>query len=401
MKLFKSLKLRCILIIKDILSIIPKDSNLIVFSAWFGEKFFDSPRYLFEYLLENSDYKVFWQTKNKDLYVDLKRRGIPAVYRYSFTGILMQIRAKMLVSTVEFSDFNKYLISNSILFDLDHGFPIKQSGHEMPLFDDNSQRIEKVLRYKVSLYKTASSKFVRDIICRTSKVDLSHIVLCNKTRTDVLFDKLLRDGNNTFVDSIIKGKKAIVYMPTHRSSGQIVMSMRNILNLDLLQRFCEEHDCFFLIKKHYYHRNELEDFSSYPNIFDITQYDIEPQTLLYQSDVLISDYSAAYIDYLLLDRPLLFYTYDYEYFIEHERNLYLRFEDNDSGFRAFCFDELIRYLKLICVDWTDSTHSLGREKIRNLYFDHSLNIGHSREETKKIIDELMSGKYVSRWEDCS
>ena len=60
-------------------------------------------------------------------------------------------------------------------------------------------------------------------------------------------------------------------------------------------------------------------------------------------DVMISDYSSVYHDYLLLDRPLLFTPYDYEEFERQQGFLYDYFETLPGPavytFSEFC-DEL-------------------------------------------------------------
>jgi len=37
---------------------------------------------------------------------------------------------------------------------------------------------------------------------------------------------------------------------------------------------------------------------------------LDPQVIIYHSDVLISDYSSVWLDYLLLKRPIIHYLYD-------------------------------------------------------------------------------------------
>jgi CDP-glycerol glycerophosphotransferase len=45
-------------------------------------------------------------------------------------------------------------------------------------------------------------------------------------------------------------------------------------------------------------------------IIDITKMDYDPQVIIFHSDVLISDYSSVWLDYLLLRRPIIHYLYD-------------------------------------------------------------------------------------------
>ena len=45
--------------------IIPIDKNLWVFGAWFGEKYADNSKYLFEYVNENhTEIRAVWLTQN-------------------------------------------------------------------------------------------------------------------------------------------------------------------------------------------------------------------------------------------------------------------------------------------------------------------------------------------------
>ena len=383
---------------KCVAGVVPKNKKLILFSSWFGKKYLDSSRYMYEYLLENNhNYHAVWYTKDKALYRDLKKNGKPVVYGKSIRGLWLQLRAVMLVSSVEFYDFNIYFISSCILFDLDHGFPIKQSGFEIPTYKKRSQNFDKLLRWNVKLYKSASSMFVKNILSNATAIPGEKFVFCNKPRIDSFYDERLRIGKNDVVNKIKGNYKSIVYMPTHRMAGKNPIDVTKIFDLDKIQSFCEKNNSVFIIKKHYYHSKEKTNLENYSRIFDITNEMLEIQTLLYQADVLVSDYSAAYIDYLVLDRPIIFYAYDYSDFIKNERDLYVKFEDNKAGYKAYDKYEFMDALKLIGSDWHDSRHSVGRDKMRSLYFDKDLPEGRTRENLCRIMDKLIAGTYKPKW----
>lgn len=382
---------------KCIAGAVPKDKQLILFSAWFGKKYLDSSRYMYEYFLKNkSNYRAVWYTKDKSLYNQLKKENKPVVYGHSIKGVWMQVRAIMLVSSVEFYDYNIYLISNCILLDLNHGFPVKQSGFEIKSYKTSAQKFDKLLRWRVKLYKTVSSKFVKNIMSKAIQLPSNRLLFCNKPRIDSFYDADLRAGNNIIVEKLKEGRKAIVYMPTHRMAGKNPIDVSKIFNLDEIQSFCEKNNSVFLIKKHYYHSKEIIDLDNFSRIFDITRENLEVQTLLYQADVLISDYSAAYIDFLVLDRPIIFYLYDYDEFTKKERGLYVKFEDNNAGYKAYDKYDVVKALNSICYDWRDAKHAEGREKMKNLYFDSSFSPGKTRENIGHIIDELISGTYEAK-----
>ena len=65
------------------------------------------------------------------------------------------------------------------------------------------------------------------------------------------------------------------------------------------------------------------------------------------TDLLITDYSCTYIDYLLLDRPMIFYNFDYRDYLQTDRGLYYNYEDVTPGYKAETFDQLLEELEQI------------------------------------------------------
>ena len=49
------------------------------------------------------------------------------------------------------------------------------------------------------------------------------------------------------------------------------------------------------------------------------------------SDMLITDYSSIYIDYLIMNRPIVFFNYDYELSLKQDRNLQSIFIETIPG----------------------------------------------------------------------
>ena len=65
------------------------------------------------------------------------------------------------------------------------------------------------------------------------------------------------------------------------------------------------------------------------------------QELLMDTDILVTDYSSTYIDYLLLDRPVVFYNFDYQDYLEHDRGMYCDYEKAAPGYKAETFEALM------------------------------------------------------------
>lgn len=386
-----------IVVIRFFLFFIPKDKNLILFSSWFGQKYADNSKYMFDYLLENSDYNVKWFTFNEALFDEMRKKGLPVVNGKSISGIWCQIRARMLVSSIQTSDYNPFFLCKCIYLDLDHGFSLKQVGFAIPGINSNYVKYQKLLRRGIQFWMTASTPFCKEKIEECYQIEPARIAKCNKPRTDVLFDSKLTYGINKNVDEIKKGRKAIVWMPTHRSCGEKVIEFSKLVDLNALQEICEKKDCVFLIKKHFYHKNEHEDLDTYPNIYDITGLDVDSQVILAQADALVSDYSSSYIEYLVLDRPILLFAYDKDDYLKNERELYIPLEKNTAGEVVLNGEELLKSIARITDDWNDSRFSDGRRKARSLYYNDDSVPGFYREYVKGIIDMLMLDTYSPDW----
>lgn len=381
------------IVLKTIAGLIPKDKKLVVFSAWLGEKYADNTMYLFEYMLINSDYDVYWYTTNKALYNNLKQQNIPVVYSKTIKAIWYQMRAKILLSTIQTSDFNSVLLNKCILLDLDHGFPGKPVCLAQPDADERWKHRYFLYLKGVDFYQTASSKFVVESLAPCYGIPTNHFVFANKPRIDVLFDKELQKGKNSVVDKIKQSHKIISYLPTHRACGSNPIPVSEIFDLDKIQEICEKRNAYFIIKKHFYHRGEIEKLEKYNNIIDLTGEVLDTQVLLAQSDVLVTDFSSCYIDYLTLNRPIIFYAYDYERFITQERDFYWKYDKIEAGYAATTKEDFTKALESVASDWVDGAHITGRQNLRLLYFDKNVEMGTSREKHKYIIDSLANNTY--------
>lgn len=388
-------KIRVSFILRDILHfilrLIPKQDGLVLLTAWFGEKYIDNTKYVYEYLLKNTNYKVCWMTKNVSIYNKLKQENKPVALFKSINGVIKQIRAQAVFSTIQLYEYDQRLLTNTIYIDLGHGHPIKDPGKHFS--QEPTLSIQKHTLNNIHYYGIKASEFAKVKHQEVVQADDNQIFISDFARNDVFVDESLRLGKNTIVDIYKKGKKAIVYMPTHRSDGKKEMDLNTIMPLDAIQEFCLANDYVFIVKKHFYHRSEVADLSKYDRIYDITNVDdIDPQVLLFQSDVLISDYSACYIDYLLLDRPLMFYHYDIKDYQEHERSLYIPFETLDIAPIAYSKQEFIEVLKVACNP--EDIYGDKRRAFTPHYFKNTKQ-GNGREKVKQILDQLMD-KYYSK-----
>ena len=369
---------------KFFLSLIPKKKKLVLFTSWFGQKYIDNTKYVYEFFLRNSDYNPVWMTHNRNIYNQLKKEGKPVELMGTARGIWNMIRAEAVFSTVQFTDYNTEYLTNCIYLDLGHGHPIKDPGE---VGKPSYQRsVYSLLTERVHYYSiVASSKTKKNY--SVVNIAQDHIFVSDFARNDVLIDKELQKEKNLVVDEFKKGRKAIVYMPTHRSDGKHLMGMNMILDLDGIEEYCAKNNIVFIIKKHFYHRNEKENLQQYPHILDITaEDDIDPQVLLCQADLLITDYSACYVDYMLLKRPIIFFQFDLDYFNNSERKLKYNFEELNIAPIVYDKTKLVECIDDVFTNgdrWLDNRMLFAKEN----YFDN-VDQCDGRAKVKAIFDQL-------------
>ena len=77
-----------------------------------------------------------------------------------------------------------------------------------------------------------------------------------------------------------------------------------------------------LFRAHYFISGQY-DFGAYDGfVIDVSGLD-DVNDLYLVSDLLITDYSSVFFDYANLNRPILFYMYDYEAYKTQMRDFYL------------------------------------------------------------------------------
>lgn len=116
----------------------------------------------------------------------------------------------------------------------------------------------------------------------------------------------------------LEDKFIITYMPTHRKYGKGDLTPIPFIHNKERQQWLREHNIVLLMKQHPNMISKVNEEINTDVLIDITRMCLDPQVVIYHSDVLISDYSSVWLDYLLLRRPLITYLYD-------------DFEDDDAG----------------------------------------------------------------------
>ena len=190
---------------------------------------------------------------------------------------------------------------------------------------------------------------------------------CNYSKEKILKfgtprnDYLLRNKNNKALKTSLKKKyakligfnpdeKIILFLPTWRATGKNVFCFFT-LGSETQRKIKEllDNHSSVLIEKHHFHTYELYpciEHSECSIVIDknIIQ-QIDAQELLLCADILICDYSGAYVDFGLLERPCINFAYDLEDYTNQDYGLAYNLQDVAAGPLVTTIDELLPNLE--------------------------------------------------------
>ena len=189
-------------------------------------------------------------------------------------------------------------------------------------------------------YLITSSENIEKYYSEAFQIDKSKIKPLGLPRADYYFEN---HDNSDLKYALAKNKKIVLYAPTFRDNPKD----NNVFNFLDLEKFNKElGDEYVLVLRLHpkikkFFKGEIEASQNY---IDCTDFKNE-QELLLISDILITDYSSIMIEFSLLDKPIIFFTYDYDTYNTKDRSFYFDFKKNVPGSVVYTTDELINKIK--------------------------------------------------------
>lgn len=331
-----------------------RDPMTWVFGAWHGHAYSDNARAVYEYTLcKHPEINAVWLTDNKDVFCSLKANNKPVAMIHSKEGKRHCLQAGFAFITIDARDLNKWYINGVKQIWLWHGMPLKKIGCDM----DVMATIKEKIRFKFPYYAKKPYMFISiggfwDAALQSAfKISAKNIIHTGLPRNDAFFSSL----NNSFINSIkLRHKNAIVllYMPTYRDykitrEHQAYNPFSDFcFDRDKFVQVLEEKNIIFLYKGHFndLNTNRLhEQFGERFFVIDDSMYN-NLYAEISNVDVLITDYSSIYFDFLLLNKPVILAPFDYNEYLQKSRSLYFDYDSTMIGTKAYNWNELLQIL---------------------------------------------------------
>jgi len=351
--------------------LIPRNRNLWVFGCWEGQKFADNPKYLFLYVNKNHpEIRAIWLTHRAEVVQELTREGYEAYKALSLKGFLYSLRAGCTVISHSLADINGFAIGKAKKIQLYHGTPLKRIGcdRERNTFLMPDRRKGKVRAtiaelankvYPLTMFRydmlAAASEEAKEKLSSGFRDSKNRLYVTGCPRSDALFDTAWLTSNQCgYLDNIKKQvsfKYVITYLPTFRwvSRGKADLFARYGFDVSEAQQTLGSVNAIFIAKAHYVQNKlSLSVCNESPRRIYTPSDDELPDIypLLKETNILITDYSSVYFDYLLLNRPIIFAPFDIEEYIREE-GLYYDYDEVTPGPKAKDWSEIFRLIREI------------------------------------------------------
>ena len=368
--------------------VVPRDPKQYVVLGRVDGRFMDNGKYFAAWVAKNApDIQITFVTMASAVANELDGHARLEVARYPFPkAVWCMLRAGTLVydaaATAGEGRIGFYTGARRV--QLWHGTPLKEI--ELAQHRRRDALRPRPIVWLLAVHRAIVGRFVhhhlvictsdflaRGVFAQSFKSDA--IVGLGYPRNDVIlggddYDPALVDNGvdvaarDTIAQHRARGGRVLLYAPTFRDNGKHPTDDGS-LDIERLSDFARRHDLLVVLKLHPFLAARMSGLSA-PNILQVSPVsDIYPLLSLF--DLLLTDYSSIFFDYLLLDRPVVFYPYDMDAY-RAGRELLFDYDAMTPGPRAVDFDGLLNVLEAALTG--PDTFAEARKRVTDLVHDH-------------------------------
>lgn len=404
----------------------PRDKHIWLFGSTFGNRFADSPRYFYLYMSQHKDEEAavrpIWISRNKEILTMLCKNGYEAYDGRSLKGIWYCLRGKVYLYDNYPKDISQWLSGGAVKINLWHGIPLKKiqmdnTRDEIRHPKTTLKKLQYALRRftdeKPSHYIVSTSKFFDPIF--SSAFATKRVLTTGYPRTDIFTgnhiqnlllkeeaesEKLIKERISRMQIKTGSSPKVFLYMPTFRESEKLFFET---VHIEELEDFLKENNYLLCMKLHC--KSKLcQQFQNLQSEFIVViSPQADPYVYIQLSDVLITDYSSIYFDYLLTNKPIIFFAYDLAQYLEHSREMYFDYHSFTPGELAYTWIELKQAMRNavalpVSMKKHEANISYEENKANEIYEADKVIEANKANEADKAIEENKANKIYEAYE---
>lgn len=328
---------------------IPTKKGLFIFGSWFGNKYGDNSRGMFEYLSQDKKRDIYWFTRNKDIAVRIVKDGNRCIYGEGIKNIILHLRAEAVFCNCSANAdlMGDFLNIKTKVFNLWHGTPIKKIGKDAINDSISSNRLgvskqsaifsllKKITPtwiyafFKLDTYYLASSEVVAGLLQSAMGLQKEKIIICGYPKLDKCF--CVND----------KSSINILYAPTYRGDYNSELDILSMFGFDIdrAEEVLKNNNAKLTIRLH--PANSLPEnltrkikaksciaIDEAEDIYDT----------LHTYSLVITDFSSIYFDALAIGINALIAPFGYQDYVNNDRDLYFPINEIYPGEMPYDWD---------------------------------------------------------------
>lgn len=332
----------------------PVVNNWVLYESHAGNGMLCNPKAIFKEFQKRpdfADYLHVWVISDWDEIDHLreKYKKFPNVLFIKYNSVAyayFTARCKYLINNTSFNAFFAKR-KGQVYLNTWHSITVKYIGYDIP---DGKRYVKNMLRNLLMAdYIVSPNKFMTGIFNESYKLKeiyggkfIEEGYPRNDSVVNTPREEIIQDlaDRGTIVDP---NKKIILYAPTwngNNVANPTIDIERYRAITSHFEKTIDTNKYQLLIKPHQIeYRNMSEDQLASCNF---VSYHIDANELLSLADIVITDYSSIYFDFLVANKPILFYIPDFEEYSE-KRGIYFKIEEL-PGPCAKSLEELSSYI---------------------------------------------------------
>jgi len=365
------------------------DKNVWIFPVCgFNHNLDDNTRAVYNKVKDDEKIKKVILFRSKFIHVEGKNVEKFPLHSREGQEALLQSSVIFIKHTVWRNTFFPIDTKKHKCINLWHGIPLKRIGYASRDLQGILDKLK--IEHQKCISAIASSSIDRMAMASTFyPLTYNDIWVTGLPRHDFIMRKekklpfdMLEEMNELRTE--LKGRKLILFAPTFRNDSDDGYYDYSSKEKKQLYKLLKDNNAVLGIREHMAdsknaYSNELKS----KNIIDLSSKKYPNIEILYRlADILITDYSSCFIDFMLTGKPMLSFAYDLEQYSEDERGFFYDIDMVFPGQICKDFNTLYENLDKLLVDPLANKDPLYNFK-RRIFFDYN-----DDQNAQRLIDRV-------------
>lgn len=354
------------LLFRPVFKYFPRNKKKFVYGA--SKSFRDNPKYLFYEANErHPEIRSIWISHKKGDSTLLRKQGYESFYWLSPLGLWHTLTASVFISDHSIGDINTILSGGAYFVNLWHGAGIKKVRWQAPNFyviryhfksadEMNTSLLFRIIEYDMLFIKPdlllapsirQAEMFHAPMLkvplerCFYARYPRNRLLIEGKDQAKLFIKKYEPSNTLDFINKITHYNKSYIYMPTWRNDGKDFIKEAGI-DWNILNDTLKSRNALLILRLHMFTSLDISSLSQYENICVYPKLS-DIYSVLPFVDCLITDYSSIYTDFLIMNKEIILFVYDYKEYVNNSHEL-VDYDKYYLGTRAYNFNELIKII---------------------------------------------------------